>query len=132
MIDWISQTFDAVQLILYENVVQPVVFGLGFGNLLEDAFNATGWLMLGLVQIAVMVAGIRLLERRWPVEPVTDHAAVRVDVFYTLIHRLGLVRLAMFFSVTVSLTLQVVVLMTAHCSMWRNGLGLPLSTSQKP
>lgn len=99
MIDWISNTFDALQLALYEAVVQPVVFALGFGNLLEDAFAATGWLLLGLVQVAVMVFIIGLLERRWPVEPVTDHHAVRVDVVYTLIHRLGLVRLAMFFSI---------------------------------
>ncbi len=99
MIDWIANAFDAAQLWLYESFVQPLVFGLGFGNLLEDAFDATRWLLLGVVQIAVIVFGIRLLERRWPVEPVSDHAAVRTDVFYTLIHRLGLVRLALFFSV---------------------------------
>ncbi|MEO6276670.1 sterol desaturase family protein [Roseateles sp.] len=97
--DWISNTFDSLQLALYENVVQPIVFGLGFGNLLEDAFDATGWLLLGLLQIAFILIGIRVLERRWPVEPVTDHAAMHVDVFYTLIHRLGLVRLAMFFTI---------------------------------
>ena len=99
MIDWISNTFDALQLALYEAVVQPIAFGLGFGNLLEDAFDATGWLMWGLIQVAVLLLGIRLLERRWPVEPVTDRPAVRTDVIYTLIHRLGLVRLAMFFAV---------------------------------
>ena len=99
MIDWISNTFDSLQLALYENVVQPIVFGLGFGNLLEDAFDATGWLLLGLLQIAFILAGVRLLERRLPAEPVTDRAAVRDDVLYTLIHRLGLVRLAMFFSI---------------------------------
>lgn len=99
MIDWIANTFDSLQLALYETFVQPVVFALGFGNLLEDAYGATGWLLLGLLQIAFILLGIRLLERRWPVEPVTDHAAVRTDVVYTLIHRLGLVRLAMFFSV---------------------------------
>ncbi|MCY4746620.1 sterol desaturase family protein [Pelomonas sp. UHG3] len=97
--DWISNTFDNLQLALYEHVVQPVVFGIGLGNLLEDAFAATGWLLLGLLQIAIMLLGIRLLERRWPVEPLTDRAAVRTDVAYTLIHRLGLVRLAMFFSI---------------------------------
>ncbi|WP_457425394.1 sterol desaturase family protein [Roseateles sp. P5_E7] len=97
--DWISNTFDSVQLALYESVVQPLVFGLGFGNLLEDAFDATGWLLLGLMQIAFILLGIRVLEHRWPVEPVTDHAAVRTDVVYTLIHRLGLVRLAMFFAI---------------------------------
>lgn len=99
MIDWISNTFDSLQLALYENVVQPIVFGLGLGNLLEDAFGATGWLLWGLIQIAVLLLGIGLLERRWPVEPVRDHAGVRTDVLYTLIHRLGLVRLVMFFSI---------------------------------
>ncbi|WP_193466505.1 sterol desaturase family protein [Roseateles puraquae] len=97
--DWISNTFDSLQLALYESVVQPIVFGMGLGNLLEDAFDATGWLLWGLIQVAVLLLGIGLLERRWPVEPVTDHAAVRTDVFYTLIHRLGLVRLLMFFSI---------------------------------
>ncbi|MFG6458456.1 sterol desaturase family protein [Roseateles sp. BYS96W] len=97
--DWISNTFDLLQQLLFENVIQPVVFGLGFGNLLEDAFDATGWLLLGLLQVLVLLLGIRLLEKRWPVEPVTDRAAVRVDVLYTLIHRLGLVRLVMFFTI---------------------------------
>jgi len=99
VIDWISNTFDNLQLALYESVVQPLVFGLGFGNLLEDAFDATRWLLLGLMQIAFILVGVRVLERRWPAEPVTDPAAVRTDVVYTLIHRLGLVRLAMFFAI---------------------------------
>jgi sterol desaturase/sphingolipid hydroxylase (fatty acid hydroxylase superfamily) len=38
------------------------------------------------------------LQRWRPVEPITDPAAVRVDILYTLIHRLGLFRLAMFFT----------------------------------
>lgn len=80
MIDWISNAFDAAQLALYESFVQPIVFGLGFGNLLEDAFDATGWLLWGLIQVAVLLLGIGLLERRWPVEPVTDRGAVRTDV----------------------------------------------------
>ena len=39
MIDRIANIFDAAQTWLFESVVQPVVFGLGFGNLLEDAFD---------------------------------------------------------------------------------------------
>lgn len=99
MIDWIANTFDALQLGLYESVVQPLVFALGFGNLLEDAFGATGWLLLGLLQVVAIVGLIGVLERRWPVEPVMDHRTIRLDVIYTLIHRLGLVRLLMFFSI---------------------------------
>jgi len=97
--DWFANAFDAAQLWLYETLVQPAVFGLGMGNLLEDAFDATGWLLWGLIQVAAIALILGLLERRWPVEPVTDRRAVRVDVVYTLINRLGLVRLALFFAV---------------------------------
>jgi len=54
---------------------------------------------VGLLQIAVMLVVIGALERWRPVEPVTDRAAVRVDVLYTLIHRLGLFRVALFLTV---------------------------------
>jgi sterol desaturase/sphingolipid hydroxylase (fatty acid hydroxylase superfamily) len=99
MIEALADAFDATQLWLYETLVQPLVFGLGGGNLLEEAFAATGWLLVGLIQIAVMLLLIRALERWRPVEPLVDRAAVRVDIVYTLIHRLGLFRLALFFGI---------------------------------
>jgi len=40
---------------------------------------------------------IGALQRWRPVEAVTDRLAIRVDVIYTLIHRLGLFRLGLFF-----------------------------------
>lgn len=95
----LSRTFGEVQQSLFELLVQPLAFGLGLGNLLEDAYKATGWLLVGLLQLTIMVLVFGMLQRWRPVEPVTDRAAVRVDVVYTLIHRLGLVRVALFFSV---------------------------------
>jgi sterol desaturase/sphingolipid hydroxylase (fatty acid hydroxylase superfamily) len=91
--------FDAAQQALFEAVVQPALFNLGMGNLLEDGFTATRWLLVGLIQLLVMVTLFRALERWRPVEPLTDRHAVRVDVLYTLIHRLGLVRVALFFTI---------------------------------
>ena len=91
--------FHRVQEALFESVIQPVVFALGFGNLLEDGYNATGWLLVGLLQLCVMLVVFRSLERWRPVEPVTDRRAVRVDVLYTLLHRLGFFRLALFFAI---------------------------------
>jgi sterol desaturase/sphingolipid hydroxylase (fatty acid hydroxylase superfamily) len=44
-----------------------------------------------------MVTLFRALERWRPVEPVTDRRAVRVDMVYTLVHRLGLFRVVLFF-----------------------------------
>ena len=45
-----------------------------------------------------MLAVIGPLQRWRPAEPVTDRATIRTDVLYTLIHRLGLFRLALFFT----------------------------------
>ncbi len=94
-----SDGFAQVQQALFEHVVQPLVFGLGLGNLVEDAFDATGWLLVGGLQLLIMLVVFRSLERWRPVEAVHDRAAVRVDVLYTLIHRLGVFRLALFFSI---------------------------------
>jgi len=75
-----------------------LVYAIGLGGWVEDAFEATGWLLVGLAQIAVLLTVIGPLQRWWPVEPVVDRRAIRTDVIYTLIHRLGLFRLAMFFA----------------------------------
>ena len=95
----LTDLFAQAQQALFEAAVQPLLFSLGFGNLLEDGFDATGWLLVGLLQLAVMLAVIAPLERWRPVEPVVDRQAVRVDVLYTLLHRLGLFRVALFFAV---------------------------------
>lgn len=96
--DFFVNAFSGTQEWLFESVLQPVMFFAGLGNLLVDGYVATGWLLVGLIQLLVLVAVIGPLQRWRPVELVTDRAAVRVDVIYTVIHRLGLFRLALFFS----------------------------------
>lgn len=97
---WLTQPFDAAQQWLFESLVQPLLFALGQASVLEDGYDATGWLLVGLLQLVVMLAVIAPLERWRPVEPLRDRAAVRTDVLYTLIHRLGLFRLVLFFTLT--------------------------------
>ncbi len=99
LVDAGLRIFGDLQQALFEAVVQPLMFQGGLGNLLAEGYLATGWLLVGLLQIVVMLTLFGALERWRPVEPVTDRRAVRVDVIYTLIHRLGLVRVALFFSV---------------------------------
>jgi sterol desaturase/sphingolipid hydroxylase (fatty acid hydroxylase superfamily) len=96
---FLIDAFDRLQQLTYENLLQPLMFALGLGNLLEDGYAATGWLLAGVAEIAVMLTLFAALERWRPVERITDRRAVRVDVVYTLIHRLGLFRLALFFTV---------------------------------
>jgi sterol desaturase/sphingolipid hydroxylase (fatty acid hydroxylase superfamily) len=91
--------FADAQQWLFEQAVQPLLFHIGLGNLLAEGYRATGWVLVGGLQIAVMLTLFRALERWRPVEAVTDRRAVRTDVVYTLIHRLGLVRLVLFFSI---------------------------------
>ncbi len=97
-VDSFSQAFGRAQQGLFETLVQPILFAAGLGNLLEDGFAATGWLLVGLVQLLMLVTVVAALQRWRPVEPVTDRAAVRVDIVYTLLHRLGLFRVALFFT----------------------------------
>jgi sterol desaturase/sphingolipid hydroxylase (fatty acid hydroxylase superfamily) len=54
--------------------------------------------LVGLLQIVIMLLVIGRCSAWRPVEPVRDARAVRVDVIYTLIHRLGLFKLVIFFT----------------------------------
>ncbi|MDO9114502.1 MAG: sterol desaturase family protein [Polaromonas sp.] len=96
LINAVSNGFSAVQQWLFEAVVQPALFALGLANFLEDAFLGTAWFMVGAIQILVLLAVFGPLQRWRPVEPVRDRATVRTDILYTLIHRLGLFRVALF------------------------------------
>ncbi|QIL78877.1 sterol desaturase family protein [Diaphorobacter sp. HDW4A] len=98
--EWWTSLFNSVQQWLFESVIQPVMFQLGMANLLEDGYDATGWLLVGLLQVLVIVVVIGPLERWRPVEAVTDRKAIRIDILYTLIQRLGLFRLVLFFTLT--------------------------------
>ena len=103
--DRLLDGFTAVQDLLFEGIIQPLLYTTGLASYLSEAYDATGWFLVGLGQIAVLIALIGPAQRLAPIEPVpTDPAAgralaraVRVDILYTCIHRLGLFRVAMFF-----------------------------------
>lgn len=96
--DALTDLFGAAQQWLFETVVQPLAFAMGLGGRLEEAFVGTGWLLVGVLQILVMLLVIAPLQRWRPVEPVLDRPAIRTDILYTLIHRLGAFRLVLFFT----------------------------------
>ena len=97
--DWLVNGFDTAQQWLFEELLQPVMFAGGLGSQLETGYEAAGWLLVGLLQLAVIAVIIGPLQRWRPVEAVTDRATVRTDILYTLIHRLGLFRLGLFLAV---------------------------------
>ena len=100
MMEWWTNAFNGAQQWLFESTLQPLLFALGLGNLLENGYAATGWLLVGLLQLAVIVVVFGPLQRWRPVETVTDRATIRTDMLYTLLHRLGLFRVLLFFVLT--------------------------------
>jgi sterol desaturase/sphingolipid hydroxylase (fatty acid hydroxylase superfamily) len=88
-IGWLSELVAWLQRGLFEGVVQPVLFAFGWMRYGEELFDFTEWVVLGAIEIVVLAVVLGALERRWPAEPVVDRAAVRTDVLYTLLHRLG-------------------------------------------
>jgi sterol desaturase/sphingolipid hydroxylase (fatty acid hydroxylase superfamily) len=93
-----TDAFYSVQQWLFETWVQPLVQHLGLASQSAEAFEGAGWLLAGVLQLLFIGVVFGLLERRWPVEPVSDRRAIRLDFAYTLIHRLGLFRLGLFFT----------------------------------
>ncbi len=96
MIDTLSDFFTTVHAWLFEAWVQPLLYTLGLMAYVEPAFEALEIALYGVLEIGLMVVLLRPLETWRPAEPWTDRQAVRVDILYTLLHRLGLVPLAVF------------------------------------
>jgi sterol desaturase/sphingolipid hydroxylase (fatty acid hydroxylase superfamily) len=65
--NWLNLWVGQIEATVFQNVVLPVVYHLGFGGYAEDAFTGTEWLLVGVVQIAVMVLILGPLEScgRW-------------------------------------------------------------------
>jgi len=93
------ELFDDAQQWLFESIVQPLLFHTGFGGMIEDAYTGTMWLLIGVLQIILLVVVFGTLQKLRPVEPVIDRRQIRIDIVYTLIHRLGIFKLVLFFSI---------------------------------
>jgi sterol desaturase/sphingolipid hydroxylase (fatty acid hydroxylase superfamily) len=93
-IDW----FALAQDWLFEHLVQPAMFDAGLGEYIEDAFEGVEWFLAGAIELAALYLVLRPLEALIPASPVTDRSARWNDFLYTVIHRLGLFTMAVFFT----------------------------------
>ena len=96
MLDTLTSLFTTVHAWLFEALVQPALYQLGFMTYAEQAFSALEVSLYGVLEIGLMLLLLRPLEWWWPVERWPDRRAVRVDVLYTALHNLGIVPLAVF------------------------------------
>ena len=92
--------FAALHGWVFESAVQPAVFALGLAAYTEPAFDATELFLIGAIEITLLAIILGWLEKWRPVEVWTNRKEMRVDVLYTLLHRLGFVPLLFFVVLT--------------------------------
>jgi sterol desaturase/sphingolipid hydroxylase (fatty acid hydroxylase superfamily) len=97
-IDTLRHWLGEAQGALFQGVVLPVIQWTGLAVYTEDAFDGTEEFLLGALEILLLMAVLVPLERWFPRERWRDRTAVRTDVIYTLLHRLGLFPLLFFFA----------------------------------
>jgi sterol desaturase/sphingolipid hydroxylase (fatty acid hydroxylase superfamily) len=98
MIQFLIDLFGSAQGWLFEHAVEPFMFVAGLGEFTEDAFEGTEWFLIGLVELAALYLVLRPLEAAIPVRPLVDKRARLNDFVYTLVQRLGLFSIAIFFT----------------------------------
>ena len=85
---------SALQTLLYVDVVQPIFYRFNLMGYDDDTYDALYWVIVGALQILVSYALLRPLEALRPVETWKDRKALRVDVLYTWIAKLGIIDLS--------------------------------------
>lgn len=97
IIQTFSDLFATAQGWLFETLVQPLVFQLGLGEFVEEAFTGTEWFLVGVCELAVLFIVLRPLESWIPVHAISDRHARWNDFIYTALHRLGAFSILVFF-----------------------------------
>jgi sterol desaturase/sphingolipid hydroxylase (fatty acid hydroxylase superfamily) len=95
-VSWLVERFAALQGWLFESAVLPSLYALGLMDFADLSFDATEFVLLGAIQITLVYVLLRPLEAWWPAEHWQDRGAVRSDVLYTFLNRLGLVPIAVY------------------------------------
>ena len=98
-INFVTEQFAALHGHVFETGVLPLVHALGLGGYAEQAFNGTEFFLIGVIEITLLAAVLGAVEKLRPVEVQIDAnatSAKKIDVIYTMLHRLGFVPLLMF------------------------------------
>lgn len=93
-IDW----FGWAQGWLFESLVEPFMYHADLGEYIEDAFEGVEWFLTGVCELAALYLVLRPLEALIPAQKLGNRYARLNDFIYTVIHRLGLFSVAVFFT----------------------------------
>ena len=94
--NFVAEQFAALQGHVFETAVLPLLHTLGMGGYAEQAFDGTEFFLIGAIEITLLAVILGAIEKRFPAELQSDESAKKVDVIYTMLHRLGFVPLMMF------------------------------------
>ena len=97
LVNFVTQQFAALHGHVFETGVLPVVHALGLGGYAEQAFDGTEIFLIGAIEITLLALVFGALENRYPAEVQSDKGSKKVDMIYTMLHRLGFIPLMMFF-----------------------------------
>ena len=100
MIDLLQRLIEEAQGTIFEGAIQPGLYRLGLIDWSEDVFDGVGFVLFGALAVALAYVLFRPLELWRPVERWAERRAVRTDVVYTLVHRLGVVPVIIFLLLT--------------------------------
>lgn len=97
LFDSFATAYATLQENCFRFIVEPVLFHLGLIAWAEDAYDGTEWLLLGIIQIAIIFLVLRTWEKRNPAEDQSAHSTAKwPDIAYTLFHRLGFFQVLVF------------------------------------
>ena len=100
LVNFVTEQFAVLHAHVFETGVLPVVHALGLGGYAEQAFDGTEFFLVGAIEITLLAIFLGAAERWRPVEVQTDVQSKKIDMFYTMLHRLGFVPLALFLVMT--------------------------------
>jgi hypothetical protein len=87
----ISDAYGSVQEFIFSKLVGPLLYQLDLMSWAEDVFDGIDWFLFGCIQVFLIVVVLRTWERLAPAEKQERFSKnSRADVFYTLLHRLGI------------------------------------------
>ena len=98
MIQFFLDLLGQAQGWLFENAIQPLIYFTGMGDITEEAFEGTEWLLIGMAELLLIYLVLRPLEAAIPVHQFSDKRARWNDFIYTVLQRIGLVPLLLFFT----------------------------------
>jgi len=86
-----SNAYGSVQEWIFSNIAGPLLYQFNLMSWAEDVFDGVDWFLFGCIQIFLILIVLRTWERFNPAEQQERLApSTKADIFYTLLHRLGI------------------------------------------